>query len=253
MVDVDDFSYWSKTYSYQLINDEVTVKDLQETLRENNSFYEIIDNDSRWIAFAEYTALKHNLSEYQVISFKYIISIFMCKEPLSEGARYYYDEELIINDVIGEYLALLNSSDLFEEEKLIRLFNYILELYKVRLDDFSVAQYSIKLPLSEEDYLNFLNVPGEDNMMRFHNLLHARHELNIARIHIFCPSMYLKDVDDLYTLTCSVFDEMEYDPDLDLLDWAVNFVETKDYSPREFYPAASVLVDIYCLLENYNL
>lgn len=247
-------NFWSNVKPvYSLIDDTVKVSDLQEYLRENNSFHDIVDNDSAWIAFTQYYGEKHGLNETEVVSFTYLISVFMCNKPLTKGEPEYYDEDKILDNALEKYVLLRDDSELMEQEKIIGLFNYILELYKTQLKEYTIPKHELVLELTDSEYQRFLNVPGENKKSKFRTLLYSEHELNIARMYICCPQIYLKDVDDLKEFALSVFDEIDYCPDMEYLDWAIQFVSEKDYSPEDYYPVASVLVEVYCLIENYNL
>ena len=71
--------FWKKEYNYKIIDDTISEKDLQEFLRENNIFLDIVDNSTAWAAFAHFYGLKHmiNSLKKQMMNILIICKVYM--------------------------------------------------------------------------------------------------------------------------------------------------------------------------------
>ena len=69
--------FWKNKYEYSIIDDEITDKDLQEFLRENYIYMDIVDNSTAWAAFAQYYGRKNGFNPIHTASFAYMVSMFL--------------------------------------------------------------------------------------------------------------------------------------------------------------------------------
>ena len=95
--------FWKKEYNYKIIDDTVSEKELQEFLRENNIFLDIVDNSTAWAAFAHIYGLQHGFNPIHTASFAYMVSMFLGGIGISAGTDAYIKEETIEKELLNTY------------------------------------------------------------------------------------------------------------------------------------------------------
>ena len=244
-----EIMFWEKEYTYEIIDDTISISELQEFLRNNSIFLDIIDNSTAWCAFAQYYGRTNGLNDIESASFSFIISTFMSPMGVSAGTEVYYKEENIELKVIDIYTKL-QEQDINEEDKVKQLFNEIFLLYRNDIEEYSWKNRRLQLRISESDYEKFHQLPGKTITDKFRNLLRVQEQNTILTIFNTCPASYYKDINDFRQHTLNVFDEMEYRPNMDKFDWAIREAEKYGQSNSGYIPTAEVIRRVYCLLEN---
>ena len=162
--------FWKNKYEYSIIDDEITDKDLQEFIKENNIFLDIVDNSTEWCAFAHYYGHKHGLSSVHATSFSYMVSLFMTGMGISASTEIYFKEEKIELDLVDEYNSI-NEEEIPEKEKVIKMFDSIFKLYSEEISEYEYATERVSLKLTPSQMEKFLSLEGENNKQKFINLL----------------------------------------------------------------------------------
>ena len=67
--------FWKKEYNYKIIDNTISEKELQELLRKNNIFLDIVDNSTAWAAFAHIYGLKHGFNPIHTL-FNFLFILF---------------------------------------------------------------------------------------------------------------------------------------------------------------------------------
>ncbi len=162
--------FWNEVYEYTIIDDSVSDNDLKEFLKENMIFLEIVDNSTRWCAFAHYYGHKHGLSSVHATSFSYMVSLFMTGMGISASTEIYFKEEKIELDLVDEYNSI-NEEEIPEKEKVIKMFDSIFKLYSEEISEYEYATERVSLKLTPSQMEKFLSLEGENNKQKFINLL----------------------------------------------------------------------------------
>lgn len=162
--------FWKNKYEYSIIDDEITDKDLQEFIKENNIFLDIVDNSTRWCAFAQHYGHKHGLSSVHATSFSYMVSLFMTGMGISASTEIYFKEEKIELDLVDEYNSI-NEEEIPEKEKVIKMFDSIFKLYSEEISEYEYATERVSFKLTPSQMEKFLSLEGENNKQKFINLL----------------------------------------------------------------------------------
>lgn len=162
--------FWKNKYEYSIIDDEITDNDLQEFLKENNIFLDIVDNSTRWCAFAQHYGHKHGLSSVHATSFSYMVSLFMTGMGISASTEMYIKEETLELNLV-DYYNQLQSEDSSETEKVIKMFNHIFKVYSEEISEYEYATERVSLKLTPSQMEKFLSLEGENNKQKFINLL----------------------------------------------------------------------------------
>lgn len=162
--------FWNGVYEYTIIDDSVSENDLKEFLKENMIFLEIVDNSTRWCAFAHYYGHKHGLSSVHATSFSYMVSLFMTGMGISASTEIYFKEEKIELDLVDEYNSI-NEEEIPEKEKVIKMFDTIFKLYSEEISEYEYATERVSLKLTPSQMEKFLSLDGENNKQKFINLL----------------------------------------------------------------------------------
>ena len=244
-----EIMFWEKEYTYEIIDDTISINELQEFLRNNSIFLDIIDNSTAWCAFAQYYGRTNGLNDIESASFSFIISTFMSPMGVSAGTEAYYKEETIELKILNIYNTI-QIKDIPEEDKVKQLFNEIFLLYRNDIEDYALKNRRLQLRISESDYEKFQQIPGQTITEKFRNLLKVEEENTILRIFNTCPQTYYRDMEDFRTETLNVFDEMGYHPNVDKIDWAIKEAQTYGQTNEGYIPTAEVIRRVYCLLEN---
>lgn len=160
--------FWKNEYDYSIIDDEITDKDLQEFLKENNIFLDIVDNSTRWCAFAQYYGRKYNLSDLEAASFSNMISIFMTGMSCSAGTEIYFKEEKIEYTILDYYNTQKQENEL---ERVKDLFYFIFNLYQNNISNYEFQDFRLEFRVSQNILNKFNSVEGDNKKEKLLNLL----------------------------------------------------------------------------------
>lgn len=162
--------FWNEVYEYTIIDDSVSEKELQEFLRENDIYLDIVDNSTAWAAFAQYYGRKNELSIINATSFSYMVSLFLTGMGISASTEMYLKEEKIELDLVDVYNSI-NEEEIPEKEKVIKMFESIFKLYSEEISEYEYATERVSLKLTPSQMEKFLSLEGENNKQKFINLL----------------------------------------------------------------------------------
>ena len=167
--------FWKKEYNYKIIDDTVSEKELQEFLRKNNIFLDIVDNSTAWAAFAHIYGLKHGFNPIHSASFAYMVSMFLGEMGISAGTDAYIKEETVEQELLNTYNEI-NKQDTAEEKKVLRMFDAIVDLYTNRIHLFEYCSEWISFKVTPKERELFNTVPGKTAREKFHHLMNLPSE-----------------------------------------------------------------------------
>lgn len=167
--------FWKKEYNYKIIDDTVSEKELQEFLRENNIFLDIVDNSTAWAAFAHIYGLQHGFNPIHTASFAYMVSMFLGGMGISAGTDAYIKEETVENDLLNTYNEI-NKQDITEETKVLRMFDAIVDLYTNRIHLFEYCSEWISFKATPTERELFNKLPGNTAREKFQYLMNLASE-----------------------------------------------------------------------------
>lgn len=162
--------FWNEVYEYTIIDDSVSEKELQEFLRENGIYLDIVDNSTRWCAFAQYYAHQKGFDVVKATSFSYMVSLFMTGMGISASTEIYFKEESLEHDLI-DYLNQIKSEISDEEEQVKEMFNHIFEIYNNQISDYEYATERLSFKLTPSEMKKFQSLEGKNNKEKFKTLL----------------------------------------------------------------------------------
>ena len=167
--------FWKNKYEYNIIDDEITDKDLQEFLKENNIFLDIVDNSTRWCAFAHYYGLKNGFNSIHCASFAYMVSMFLGGIGISAGTDAYIKEETVEKELLNTYNEI-NKQDIMEETKVLKMFDAIVDLYTNRIHLFEYCSEWISFKATPTERELFRKLPGKTTREKFQHLMNLASE-----------------------------------------------------------------------------
>ena len=167
--------FWNELYDYTIIDDSVSEKELQELLRKNNIFLDIVDNSTAWAAFAHLYGLKQGFNPIHTASFAYMVSMFLGGMGISAGTDSYIKEETVENDLLNTYNEI-NKQDITEEKKVLRMFDAIVDLYTNRIHLFEYCSEWITFKATPTERELFRKIPGKTAREKFHHLMNLASE-----------------------------------------------------------------------------
>ena len=155
--------FWEKEYQPTIIGYELSDEELQQFLKENGIGFQIVDNSTRWCAFAQCYAHKHGFDIIKATSFSYIVSLFMTGMGISASTEMYFKEEKLELDLI-DYLNTLKSTFPDDEVEQVKcLFLKIFKIYSENISEYEYATERLSFKLTPSEMEKFQNVPGETN------------------------------------------------------------------------------------------
>ena len=157
--------FWEKEYQPNILGYEVNDEELQQFLKENDVVLQIVDNSTRWCAFAQCYAYKHSFDIVKATSFAYMVSLFMTGMGISASTEMYFKEEQLEYDLI-DYLNNLKSTFTDDEEEQVRCM--FLKIFKIYNEEISKYEYAT-------ERLSFKLTPSE--MQKFQSCSTNRHQL----------------------------------------------------------------------------
>ena len=167
--------FWKKEYNYKIIDDTISEKELQEFLRKNNIFLDIVDNSTAWAAFAHVYGLKHGFNPIHTASFAYMVSMFLGGMGINAGTDAYIKEETVENDLLNIYNEI-NKQDTAEETKVLRMFDAIVDLYSNRIHLFEYCSERLNFKVTPTERELFNKLPGKTTREKFHHLMNLPSE-----------------------------------------------------------------------------
>lgn len=167
--------FWKKEYNYKIIDNTVTEKYLQEFLRENNIFLDIVDDSTAWAAFAQYYGRKKGFNQIHSASFAYMVSMFLGGMGINAGTDAYIKEETVEEELLNTYNEI-NKQDIMEEMKVLKMFDAIVDLYTNRIHLFEYCSEWITFKLTPTERELFKKVPGKTKREKFHHLMNLPSE-----------------------------------------------------------------------------
>lgn len=167
--------FWNELYDYTIIDDSVSEKELQEFLRENNIFLDIVDNSTAWAAFAHYYGLQHGFNPIHTASFAYMVSMFIGGMGISAGTDAYIKEETVEQELLNTYNEI-NKQDVTEETKVLEMFDAIVDLYTNRIHLFEYCSEWISFKATPTERELFKKLPGKTTREKFQHLMNLASE-----------------------------------------------------------------------------
>ena len=167
--------FWKKEYNYKIIDDTVSEKELQEFLRKNNIFLDIVDNPTEWCAFAHVYGLKHGFNPIHTASFAYMVSMFIGEMGINAGTDAYIKEETMENELLNTYNEI-TKQNATEETKVLKMFDAIVDLYTNRIHLFEYCSERINFKVTPTERELFNRLPGKTAREKFHHLMNLASE-----------------------------------------------------------------------------
>ena len=167
--------FWKKEYNYKIIDNTISEKELQEVLRDNNIFFDIVDNSTAWAAFAQYHGRKNGFNPIHSASFAYMVSMFIGGIGISAGTDAYIKEKTVENDLLNTYNEI-NKQDITEETKVLKMFDAIVDLYTNRIHLFEYCSEWITFKATPTERELFNKLPGNTAREKFHHLMNLASE-----------------------------------------------------------------------------
>ena len=167
--------FWENEYNYKIIDDTVSEKELQEFLRKNNIFLDIVDNSTAWAAFAHIYGLKHGFNPIHSASFAYMVSMFLGGMGINAGTDAYIKEETVEQELLNAYNEI-TKQNATEEKKVLKMFDAIVDLYTNRIHLFEYCTEWITFKATPTERELFRKLPGKTAREKFHHLMNLPSE-----------------------------------------------------------------------------
>ena len=167
--------FWNKEYNYKIIDDTLSERELQEFLRKNNIFLDIVDNSTAWAAFAHNYGLKQGFNPIHSASFAYMVSMFLGGIGISAGTDAYIKEGSVEKELLNTYNEI-NKQDVTEETKVLRMFDAIVDLYTNRIHLFEYCTEWITFKATPTERELFRKIPGKTAREKFQHLMNLASE-----------------------------------------------------------------------------
>ena len=170
--------FWSKEYhpsilkeaSPKIVGCELSDADLEKFLKDLH--FNIVDNSTRWCAFAQYYAYEQGFDIIKATSFAYMVSLFMTDMGISAGTEKYYKEEQIESDLEDKLNQIKSKYD-DEKKQVIALFRYIFWTYKRHISDYEYATHRLSFKLTPSEMEKFQSIEGKTQKDKFKILLES--------------------------------------------------------------------------------
>ena len=163
--------FWEKEYQPNIVGCKLNDEELQQFLKEHDINFKIVDNSTRWCAFAQYSALKiYHFDIIKATSFSYIVSLFMSGMGISASTEMYFKEEQLEYDLIDK-LNEIKSQTSDEETQVKKLFKCIVRIYSNHISDYEYSTERLSFKLTPSEMEKFQSIPGKTNKEKFKKLL----------------------------------------------------------------------------------
>ena len=146
--------FWGKEYQPTIVGCTVSDEELTEFLKENDIGLQIVDNSTRWCAFAQYYGKNHGFDMIHSISFAYMVSLFITGMGISASTEMYIKEETLELDLIDK-LNEIKSEISDEVEQVKKMFNIIFEVYSEEISDYEYATERLSFKLTPTQMKKF--------------------------------------------------------------------------------------------------
>ena len=158
---------FNQKYTYKIIDDTITTEELENHLKENNVYLDIVDNSTEWAAFSQYYGRSNGLNDVVTASFSYMVSLFMTGMGISASTEMYFREEQIEHEILDEYNNIFDHENEWDVK---RLFNFIFQLYKdIHKYEYKTEKLDFRLGINE--YTEFMNIPAKSKADKLRILL----------------------------------------------------------------------------------
>lgn len=162
--------FWEKEYRPTVVGCELSDEELEQFLEKIDVKFQIVDNSTRWCAFAQYYAHENGFDIVHATSFAYIVSLFMTGMGISAGTEMYIKEETLEYDLIDK-LNEIKSEISNEDEQVKTMFNTIFNVYSNDISNYEYATERLSFKLTPTEMKKFQSVTGENNKEKFKKLL----------------------------------------------------------------------------------
>ena len=170
MTEEMDKMFWEKEYPPSVVGCELSDEELQQFLNKIGVGFQIIDNSTRWAAFAQYYAHQQGFDMIKATSFSYMVSLFMSGMGISASTEMYFKEEQIEYLILDDYNELKKDLD-SEEEQVKSLFDFIFEVYSENISNYEYATERLSFKLTPSEMEKFQSIEGKTNKDKFKKLL----------------------------------------------------------------------------------
>ena len=162
--------FWKKEYQPTVVGCELSDGELQQFLKEIGVGFQIIDNSTRWAAFAQYYAHQKGFDVVKATSFSYMVSLFMSGMGISASTEMYFKEEQMEYNLI-DYLNKIKSEIVDETEQVKNMFNHIFDVYSEHICEYEYATERLSFKLTPSEMEKFQSLEGKNNTDKFKSLL----------------------------------------------------------------------------------
>lgn len=162
--------FWEKEYLPSVVGCELNDEELQSFLKGNDIGLQIVDNSTRWCAYAQSYGKNHGFDVVHTTSFAYMVSLFMTGMGISASTEMYIKEETLELDLIDKLNGIKSKSS-NEEEQVKTMFNTIFDIYSNHISEYEYATERLNFKLTPTQMKKFQSLPGENNKEKFKSLL----------------------------------------------------------------------------------
>lgn len=162
--------FWEKEYQPEIVGCKLSDEELQRFLQENDIGLQIVDNSTRWCAYAQYYAHEEGFDMIHATSFAYMVSLFMTGMGISASTEMYIKEETLELDLVDK-LNEIKSENKDEKLQVKSMFRYIFWTYRDNISNYEYATERLSFKLTPTQMKQFQSIPGENNTEKFKNLL----------------------------------------------------------------------------------
>lgn len=162
--------FWKKEYPPTVVGCESTDEELQKTINEIGCTFQIVDNSTRWGAYAQKWAYEHDFDLIHATSFAYMVSLFMTGMGISAGTEAYLKEEKLELDLV-DFLNKIKGEISHEDDQVRNMFEHIADVYMNHISEYEYATERLSFKLTPSEMKKFQEVDGKNNKEKFKNLL----------------------------------------------------------------------------------
>ena len=163
--------FWEKEYTPSVVGCELSDEELQQFLNEKGIGLQIVDNSTRWCAFAQYYAIDNEFDVVKATSFSYMVSLFMTGMGISANTEMYFKEEQMEYDLV-DYINKLRSTFPDDEQEQVKcMFLKIFRIYEDHISNYEYSTERLSLRLTPSEMEKFQSLEGKNNKEKFKNLL----------------------------------------------------------------------------------
>ena len=162
--------FWKNEYQPAIVGCKLSDEELQKFLKENEIGLQIVDNPTRWAAFAQYYAHQHGYDVIKATSFAYMCSLFFGGMGISAGTEMYFKEEKLELDLVDRLNHIKSVYE--DEEKQVRtMFRNIFWTYKRHISDYEYATERLSFKVTPSEMEKFQSIKGRNNKEKFKKLI----------------------------------------------------------------------------------